>query len=161
MPLKIYTEEEVKMIREDDEQLKQFHRISAAGGLVLNDKEQLLFIFRRGKWDLPKGKLEPGEALEICAERETKEETGLTELTLQKFIITTYHTYAEKKQLILKDTHWFLFSTPGIPQLTPQTEEDITKAVWVDQTSLEAYTSNTYLLIRDVLEEAFSQRRKD
>lgn len=154
MPLKIYTEEEVKIIRENDPQLQQFHRITAAGGVVINGNGDILFIFRKGKWDLPKGKQENGEPLDRCAERETMEETGITQLSLQRFLITTYHTYVEKKQLILKDTHWYLFSAPGEPELTPQTDENILKAVWVKPSDMEAYKANTYLLILDVLQEA-------
>jgi 8-oxo-dGTP pyrophosphatase MutT (NUDIX family) len=154
MPLKVYTEEQVRLIDESEEQLKQFHPISAAGGVVLNSNGEILMIFRRGKWDLPKGKREDNEPMERCAERETKEETGLTELTLQRFLIRTYHTYTEKKRIILKDTHWYLFSVDGTPALTPQTEEDIFKAEWVAPQALEDYKANTYLLIRDVLKEA-------
>jgi 8-oxo-dGTP pyrophosphatase MutT (NUDIX family) len=153
MPLKVYTEEKVRLIDESEEQLKQFHPVSAAGGLVVNGNHEILLIFRRGKWDLPKGKREGNEPLELCAQRETKEETGLADLTLQKFLITTYHTYADKKRIVLKDTHWYLYSVDGAPPLTPQTEEDILKAEWVDPARLEDYTSNTYLLIRDVLKE--------
>src|SRR6267154_620027 len=35
--------------------------IEAAGGLVQNEKNEWLIIFRRGKWDLPKGKIEGDE----------------------------------------------------------------------------------------------------
>jgi 8-oxo-dGTP pyrophosphatase MutT (NUDIX family) len=154
MPLKVYTEEQVRLIDESEEQLKQFHPISAAGGLVVNGNGEVLMIFRRGKWDLPKGKREDDEPLELCAERETMEETGLTRLTLQKFLITTYHTYTDKKKIILKDTHWYLYSVEGAPALTPQIEEDIFKAEWVAPEQLENYKSNTFLLIRDVLKEA-------
>jgi 8-oxo-dGTP pyrophosphatase MutT (NUDIX family) len=150
--MKVYTEEEVKIISDDDVQLQQFHPISAAGGLVVNDNGEILMIFRRGKWDLPKGKLEKNEAFEICAERETKEETGLEEIILQKFLLTTYHTYADKKQLVIKDTHWFLFKAPGVQELKPQTEEDIFKAEWVYPANLSKYTANTFRLIKDVLE---------
>ena len=154
MPLKIYTEEEVKIIDESEEQLKQFHPVTAAGGLVVNGNGEILMIFRRGKWDLPKGKREDNEPLERCAERETKEETGLNDLTFKDILVTTYHTYVDKHVIVLKDTHWFLFHTPGRPSLTPQIEEDIAKAEWVNPENLENYTANTYLLIRDVLKVA-------
>jgi 8-oxo-dGTP pyrophosphatase MutT (NUDIX family) len=149
--MKVYTEEEVKIISDDDVQLKQFHPISAAGGLVINDNGEILMIFRRSKWDLPKGKLEKDESLEVCAERETKEETGLKEIILQKFLLTTYHTYTDKKQLIIKDTHWFLFKAPGVQELKPQTEEDIAKAEWVHPANLTRYLANSFRLISDVL----------
>lgn len=154
MSLKVYTEEHVRLIDESEEQLKQFHPVTAAGGLVVNENGEILMIFRRGKWDLPKGKREGNEPLELCARRETMEETGLTDLTLQRFLTTTYHTYADKKKIILKDTHWYLYSVEGAPALTPQTEEDIFKAEWVSREKLENYKSNTFLLIRDVLKGA-------
>jgi 8-oxo-dGTP pyrophosphatase MutT (NUDIX family) len=152
--MKVYTEQEVKILDDNDEQLKQFHPIHAAGGVVINEKGQLLLIFRRGHWDLPKGKLEDNEPLELCAERESKEETGLKDLVLQKFLLTTYHTYVDKKKLVIKDTHWFLFKTPGVPVLYPQKEEDILKAEWVDEKDLATYTSNAFLLIKEVLKTA-------
>jgi 8-oxo-dGTP pyrophosphatase MutT (NUDIX family) len=152
--MKLYTEQEIREISENDSQLNQFKKIVAAGGLVINANGHLLMIFRRGKWDLPKGKLENNEPVELCAERETKEETGLADLALQRFLVTTYHTYTEKKELILKETHWYLYNTPGVPPLTPQTEEDITKAEWIDPSNLSNYTSNSFRLIVDVLKEA-------
>ncbi len=150
----VYTEQEKRDIPDQSEELNQYHKILAAGGLVSNEHGELLLIFRRGKWDLPKGKLEDNEPIELCAERETKEETGLNELQLQRFLLTTFHTYTEKKLLILKETHWFLYKTPGNPTLTPQTEEDILKAEWVHPSRLGDYTANTFHLIRDVLAEA-------
>jgi hypothetical protein len=69
-------------------------------------------------------------------------------------LVTTYHTYADKKKIVLKDTHWYLYSVDGRPALTPQTEEDIFKAEWVAGDRLEDYKSNAFLLIRDVLKEA-------
>lgn len=152
--MKLYTEQEVREIPDNDSQLQQFAKIKAAGGLVVNERGNLLMIFRRGKWDLPKGKLENNEPIEECAARETREETGLNELLLQRFLCTTYHTYTEKKELILKETHWFLYHTPGVPELVPQTEEDIFKAEWVDPRKLSDYTSNSFRLIVDVLKEA-------
>ena len=35
--------------------------IKAAGGIVRNKNNELLFIFRKGKWDLPKGKVDKNE----------------------------------------------------------------------------------------------------
>jgi 8-oxo-dGTP pyrophosphatase MutT (NUDIX family) len=153
MYLKIYFEDKAAIVSHEDF-VKRFHCISAAGGLVINDEGKILFIFRRGKWDLPKGKIENNESTETAAEREVKEETGLKELKLQKFICTTYHTYKEKEKEILKDTHWYQFSAPGRQELEPQTEEDITKIEWVDVSRLGNYINNTYPLIIDVLKSA-------
>src|SRR5688500_2820386 len=126
MAIKIYSENDVRMVEADDDVIKHYFRIVAAGGVVTNDEGQVLLIFRRGKWDLPKGKQDNNEVLETCAEREIKEETGLTDITLKADITTTYHTYSESGNNILKETHWFLATTPGTPKLIPQVEEDIT-----------------------------------
>ena len=83
---------------------KKFILIKAAGGLVTNEKGDILFIFRKNKWDLPKGKLEDGEAIETCAVRETEEETGLTGVAMEKPLITSHHTYDESGHHILKET---------------------------------------------------------
>ena len=154
MPLRIYFEDESQVINDPLEFFKEYQLITAAGGVVINDEQNILLIFRRGKWDLPKGKAEPGETMEVCAEREIKEETGLSGLTLQRFLLTTYHTYVEKGQPILKDTHWFLFHAHGNQAVQPQTEEDISKIEWADARNIENYTNNTYRLIIDVLEAA-------
>lgn len=152
--MKIYAEQEVREVAEDNPELNQYKKIIAAGGVVLNSKGAVLLIFRKGKWDLPKGKLEGNEPIELCAERETKEETGLTELTLQRPLLITYHTYTEQHEKILKETHWFLYQTPGIPALTPQTDEDIFEALWVSPSQLKKYMENTFELIKEVLGKA-------
>ena len=54
----------------------------AGGGLVYNNKNQVLFILRNGKWDLPKGGIEKGEAIEDTALREVEEETGVNGLMI-------------------------------------------------------------------------------
>jgi len=130
---------------------QKFSPVPAAGGAVFNDQQQVLLIHRRNKWDLPKGKLEPGESIEDCAAREVQEETGLQELSLDKFLLTTFHIYEEKGKQILKDTHWFRMTASGHQSLTPQQEEEITHIVWADTTTLSGYTSNAYQLIADVL----------
>ena len=80
--------------------------VQAAGGLVLTPNQNVLLIFRRGKWDLPKGKLDDGEALDVCAVREVEEETGLSNIHLKEKLLITYHTYYEQGEHILKETHW-------------------------------------------------------
>ena len=87
--------------------------IQAGGGLVENEQREVLFIFRRGKWDLPKGKLDRGETLEQCAIREVEEETGVGQLQLIRFLLITEHEYVERGKKILKETHWWLMKTGG------------------------------------------------
>ena len=104
--------------------------IEAAGGLVQNELNQLLMIFRRGHWDLPKGKIEEGEAIEDAAVREVVEETGVNSLVINDKITITYHTYKDKKgKRVLKISHWYLMYSNS-QQLVPQVEEDIEKAEW-------------------------------
>ena len=130
-----------------------YHFIEAAGGLVVNKDKEMLFIYRRGKWDLPKGKMEAGETPEICAEREIEEETGVNHLQLIHKIIDTYHIYEERGQQILKKTYWFYFTTnfEGTPK--PQIEEDISSISWIGKENLAMPLSNTYDSIMDVIEK--------
>lgn len=130
---------------------KKFSHVAAAGALVLNDQKQLLFIFRRGKWDLPKGKQDAGESIEDCALRETREETGLTRLELLHPLCHTYHTYSEAGKAYLKETHWYLFRAPGHQPIVPQTNEQITEITWADPKALEPFKRNTYSSVLDVL----------
>lgn len=120
--------------------------IIAAGGLVQNNKGEFLLMFRRGFWDLPKGKLDAGESVLECAIREVREETGLTHLTIQFFICTTKHQYFDKwlNKDIDKHTHWYAMQTSTNEMLIPQTEEDIEKLIWVSTTQLPTYLKNTY-----------------
>jgi 8-oxo-dGTP pyrophosphatase MutT (NUDIX family) len=130
---------------------KKFLLIKAAGGLVTNEAGDLLFIFRKNKWDLPKGKLEDGENIEACAIRETEEETGLKRVTMEKPLTTTHHTYDESGHHILKETYWYKLSVSGKQELQPQFEEQITEIKWVVPGSLQDVLSNTYPLIKDVI----------
>ncbi len=128
-------------------------RIIAAGGLVTNEKNNLLMIFRRGFWDLPKGKLDNGESIEACAIREVQEETGLSTIQLGKFITITFHEYFDiyLKEEVIKESHWYHMSIFGEPILIPQTEEDITQIKWVPFSELPKYFTNTYPNIIEVI----------
>ena len=132
---------------------KKFTVIKAAGGLVQNEKHEILFMFRRGKWDLPKGKLDAGETLETCAVREVKEETGLEKVLLKKPLITTYHTYHESGKHILKESYWYTMLARGTDNLVPQTEEDIQEVKWVPEKKLNEMMGNTFPSIKDVIEK--------
>ena len=106
--------------------------IEAAGGLVFNEKKEILVMFRRGLWDLPKGKIDEGETPEIAAIREVIEETGLVNVVIELFFKKTYHTYTLKEKRILKRTYWYLMQTTDT-KLTPQTEEDIEIVQFVEK----------------------------
>jgi 8-oxo-dGTP pyrophosphatase MutT (NUDIX family) len=136
---------------------KHFTLIEAAGGIVQNNKKELLFILRLNKWDLPKGKMEKREKPEECALREVEEETGVTKLTLKKKIGETYHTYDEFGKHILKTTHWYYMVCPGTQHLTPQKEENITDIKWVATKNIKEPISNTYPSIKDILSKFFDE----
>lgn len=132
--------------------------IEAAGGIVTNPKDEILFIYRLGKWDLPKGKIEPNESLESAAVREVEEETAITNLKLEYFINSTYHIYREKRQpnepKILKKTNWFKMSYDGEITPVPQIEEGITKVEWKGKVNiLHEVFPNTFNNIQLILTE--------
>jgi 8-oxo-dGTP pyrophosphatase MutT (NUDIX family) len=128
--------------------------IKAAGGLAANKYGELLFIFRNGKWDLPKGKVEKGEKVKIAAVREVEEECGVEIEKRNERICKTYHVYVMNEELILKTTSWYAMDVKGNPKLVPQTEEGITEAVWVNPNNVVEKTENTYPAIIDVLKRA-------
>lgn len=133
--------------------------IEAGGGVVFNAKNEILLIFRRGKWDLPKGKMDPGESVIDCALREVIEETGLKNLTLIEKLGSSSYCYKEKDQLFLKQVQWFKMKTSDDHRLTPQAEEDISEVRWVAQEDLDPYIQNTYNTIKEIL--LLAQRSPD
>lgn len=128
-----------------------FQFLEAAGGLVFNEDGKVLFIFRRGKWDLPKGKIDAGENPEQAAVREVSEETGLVKPVITQTICDTYHIYPLKGQFILKKTYWFKMKSAGIQKPIPQTEEDITEALWLNAGNIRNVIQNTFPSIIDVM----------
>ena len=135
---------------------KKFTLIKAAGGFVLNENNEVLLMFRRGKWDLPKGKMDKKETFEECAKRETEEETGLKDIKLISPLITSYHTYHEGSRYLLKETKWFTMNISGEQKLIPQATEQITKLEWVKKNVLKKYLQNSFPSVIDVLEAGFS-----
>jgi ADP-ribose pyrophosphatase YjhB (NUDIX family) len=128
-----------------------FKRIDAAGGLVKNEKGEMLSIFRFGKWDLPKGKLAANETPEEAAIREVKEETGLSELRITGSLPSTFHIYTRKGKQILKQTWWFEMEAKSTQSLVPQTEEEISEVRWVSMMDLGNVLANTYGSIRELV----------
>lgn len=128
--------------------------VQAAGGVVHVQGDQILLIYRRGKWDLPKGKLDEGEDLAACAAREVEEETGVKDLTTENLLTISYHTYHERELFILKETYWYLMAAAEAQPFTPQQDEDIEKCEWVDISKLGPYLDNTYPTIVKVVKKA-------
>jgi 8-oxo-dGTP pyrophosphatase MutT (NUDIX family) len=116
----------------------------AGGGLVYNKKGEVLFIFRGGKWDLPKGGTEKGEDIEDTAMREVEEETGVNKLKITKKLQKTYHVFKRNGTYRLKITHWFEMHSDfeGIP--LGQIEEGIEKAVWLHPREMPEVLKNSY-----------------
>jgi 8-oxo-dGTP pyrophosphatase MutT (NUDIX family) len=132
---------------------RKFTLVKAGGGLVMNTNNDVLLIYRRGKWDLPKGKLDKGETLEDCAVREVMEETGLKKLALESPLLITYHTYHEGTKFVLKESHWYTMKVNEDQKLVPQTEEDIVEIKWVKPGDLKNYYKDTFPSVVDVLEK--------
>ena len=128
--------------------------IIAAGGIVMNPNQEILWIFRRGFWDLPKGKLDLNETIEACAVREVMEETGISHLVLGELILKTRHQYQDKylNEEVEKTTYWYAMTTDTLQDGKPQTEEDIEAIAWVNQVDLAPYLAKTYDTIKEVME---------
>ena len=132
----------------------EFKEVNAGGGLVRNRRGDYLLIKRNGLWDLPKGHQEDGEDIQVTALREVEEETGIPQLELGQLICVTDHCYRRNDIWHLKHTWWYemLYCEPT--DLTPQKEEDISKAGWVAKSSLPAFLPNTFPSIQEVFKEA-------
>ena len=118
--------------------------------MVLNQNNQLLIIYRLGKWDFPKGKIEKGETAENAAIREVMEETGLSEIANITPFTSMYHTYTQDNQQFLKETLWFLMRSNITEPLIPQTEEHITEVKWVSLQDVPTYLNNSYSSLQNL-----------
>ena len=123
--------------------LSTFNVVSAAGGLVLNPKNEILFIYRSYKWDLPKGRIEKGETVKETAIREVEEECGIFNLKLIKPLLTTYHVYFQNG-MKLKETFWFVMTSDYKGELTPQLDEGITEVVFKNEAAITKALKNSY-----------------
>ena len=137
-----------------------YHFVQAAGGAVSDEQGRLLAIHRLGRWDLPKGKVEPGESIEHAALREVREECGLTDLRLLAPLCHTWHTYERNSRMHLKRTDWFLMNGDATEPLTAQAEEDIDAARWMDAAGIQELRADTYPSLQRVL-NAWEEARRD
>ncbi len=138
----------------EKEMLWSFYPLHSAGGVVRNERDEILMIFRRGKWDLPKGKQDEGEDIETCALREVREETGIKQVKIEEKICNTLHIYPMSGQMILKHTAWFKMRASAQELLYPQEEEQIEKALWVKSQDLAPLLVDSFETIKEVLIDA-------
>jgi len=130
-------------------------QIIAAGGLVTNPKGEILWIFRRGFWDLPKGKLDEGETIQTCAVREVAEETGISNIQLHEMLCFTNHLYFDNylNEEVIKRTYWFHMTIPNMQEGIPQLTEDIEKIEWLALDKARQCLDHTYPTILEVVEQ--------
>ncbi len=147
--------DDYRVLKDDFNSL--FKKIYAAGGVVKNPKNEVLFIFRKKRWDLPKGKIDKGESKSEAALREVEEETGVSDLNLKSKIIKTRHTYKEGKKRILKIVYWYLMESDGREKPKPQIEENIEKAKWIEPGQLLTSNPKMYRSIKEVLRKYYQQ----
>ena len=127
--------------------------ITAGGGYVMRsdrDEPEVLMIYRRGLWDLPKGKLDEGESIEECAMREVREEVGIKRLFMKGALGNTMHGYPTRTKYKVKTTHWYHMETPE-RQFVPQITEDIEDVQWVPWSN--AITQVGYEIFRRHMKE--------
>lgn len=128
--------------------LKLLPNVIAGGGKVYNPNNDVLFIFRNNKWDLPKGKTEKNEDIETTAIREVEEETGVTKLKIVKPLPVTYHIFKRNGKLKIKITYWFEMKTTFNGNLYPQENEGITKVAWLNPEQIKEAMTNSYANIK-------------
>jgi 8-oxo-dGTP pyrophosphatase MutT (NUDIX family) len=136
--------------------LENIRQLPAAGGVVQNIEQQVLFIKRLGHWDLPTGKIEKGEDAQQAAIREVEEECGISKLKILRELPSTFHLYRspfikKENNWVLKETSWFEMSYSGNGHLMPQIEEAIEEVRWFNKSQLQPVLQNTYASLRELL----------
>ncbi|SEQ81561.1 ADP-ribose pyrophosphatase YjhB, NUDIX family [Hyunsoonleella jejuensis] len=148
---------EARLVHKNEEKLlKRFLKkapvVIAGGGKVYNKQGKVLFIFRNGKWDLPKGKIEKKESIEETAIREVEEETGVKGLKITKPLETTYHIFKRRGRYRIKITYWFEMETSFDGKLYPQEKEGITKVKWLGKKKTKKAMENSYANIKILID---------
>lgn len=148
--------QEVRLVHKKEKKLlkkflKLLPNVIAGGGKVYNNAGDVLFIFRNGKWDLPKGKIEGNETIQTTAIREVSEETGVNGLEITKPLETTYHIFKRNGRYKIKITYWFEMRTDFTGNLWPQENEGITKVEWLNSTEQKTALKNAYSNIKVLL----------
>lgn len=147
---------EVRLIGKNEDKLlkkflKKLPKVIAGGGKVYNYKGDILFIFRNGKWDLPKGKIDGKETIEAAALREVEEETGVKDLKIVKPLETTYHIFKRNGRHRVKITKWFEMHSSYSGELVPEEIEGITKVEWLNAEQTQKALENSYANIKELM----------
>lgn len=143
--LNLYHKNEQKLLKHLKRKLKV---VIAGGGLVYNANQEILFIYRNKKWDLPKGKAEKGESIEETALREVEEETHVEGLKIVSFLQITYHIINRNNKYKLKETHWYEMKTDFTGELVPELSEGIKKAKWKNFEKTQKALQKSYANIK-------------
>ena len=141
----LYHSKEKKLLKH---LFKKLPVVTAGGGMVLNQNDEVLFIYRNGRWDLPKGKIEKEESLEEGAIREVEEETGVKNLEVTKFLQKTYHVFQRKGKYKLKVTYWYEMKTDYTGELVPEESEGIMKVKWKNKEKAQKALKKSYANIK-------------
>lgn len=144
----LYHKNEDKLLKKF---LKKFPNVIAGGGKVYNSIGKVLFIYRNDKWDLPKGKVESGESIELGAIREVEEETGVKGLRITRPLETTYHIFKRNGRYKIKITYWYEMQTSFDGKLVPEKNEGITKVKWLGKKKQVKALKNSYANIRELM----------
>ena len=137
---------------------KMFNIVKAAGGVDKNKSDEILFIYRMKKWDLPKGKLDKGETIIECAKREVEEETKV-DVECKEKIISTWHTYTRNKKYILKKTTWFRMESLDDSKMKPQKKEKIEKVEWMRRSTIDDILLNSYKTLNFVMKKYYDNKK--
>lgn len=152
MYVNLYHPDETKLLKY---LFKKMRVVTAGGGMVVNPKKEILFIYRNNRWDLPKGKIEKNEDVKTCAIREVEEETGVRDLEITRFITRTYHVFKRKGKLRLKETYWYEMYTEYDGELVPELSEGIKKAKWKDFEKSRKALKKSYANIKMLFPEKY------
>ncbi|MDO5759658.1 MAG: NUDIX domain-containing protein [Bacteroidota bacterium] len=137
---------------------RPLYHVFAAGGVVENERGEILFIFRNGYWDLPKGHWEEGESFEQTAKREVQEETGIKQLSIKGFLDISFHIYYMHGRQEIKHTYWYKMQSSSLEKLWPQTQEGISDLIWERKDNLTEILNNTYPNIKLLMEKISKEK---
>ncbi len=106
-------------------------RYIAAGGVVVHDG-RVLVLRRpsRGEVRLPKGHVEPGEEVQAAALRETREESGYTNLALSADLGTQVVEFDHEGRHVVRTERYFLMTLVDDPD-SPAGGEEQFEPIWL------------------------------